>query len=351
MPIRVAQYGVKHGHAAGKARALLTNPAVDFAGIYEPDAALLPRLQADGHYAGAKWFSSVADMLNDPTITAVAIEGSNAESLAMAAEAIAAGKHLWYDKPAGDDWPAFQRLMADAAGRGLAVQMGYMFRYHAGFQRIGQWVRSGLLGDVFSIRAHMSTWLPVTTEGYTTTGRGDVATHHGGIFYDLAGHMLDQVVWLLGRPQRVTAFLHNDANPDLAALRDNTLGVFEFDHALAVVEIAAMEARPTARRFEVYGTGGSAIMEPLEPAPQLRLHLQAASPEFDAPLSDRDPSVFPAGSTTVAVPEQSRQRLYDLELAAFVEVLEGRQAPDRTPDHELLVQETLLRATRGGISR
>lgn len=349
MPIRVAQYGVKHGHAAGKARALLTNPAVDFAGIYEPDAALLPRLQAAGPYAEANVFSSAADMLDDPTITAVAIEGSNAESLAMAAAAVAAGKHLWYDKPAGDDWPAFQRLMADAAGRGLVVQMGYMFRYHAGFRRIARWVRSGLLGDIFSIRAHMSTWLPVTAEGYTTTGRRDVATHHGGIFYDLAGHMLDQIVWLLGRPEQVTAFLHNDANPELPTLRDNTVAVFEYSRALAVVEIAAMEVRPTARRFEVYGTRGSAIMEPLEPAPQLRIHLDAASTEHGLSESGRESPVLAAGSSSVVVPEQNRQRLYELELAAFVEVLEGRQVPDRTLEHELLVQETLLRATRGGI--
>ena len=33
----------------------------------------------------------------------------------------------------------------------------------------------------------------------TEAGREVIAAgHHGGIFYDLAGHMLDQVVWILG---------------------------------------------------------------------------------------------------------------------------------------------------------
>ena len=48
---------------------------------------------------------------------------------------------------------------------------------------------------------------------------------------------------------------------------DNTVGVFEFEKALVVIDIAAMEVRPPARRFEVYGTQGSAtITEPFEPA-------------------------------------------------------------------------------------
>jgi hypothetical protein len=37
--------------------------------------------------------------------------------------------------------------------------------------------------------------------------------------------------------------------------------------------------------------------------------------------------------------------MYERELTAFLAVLRGDQPPDRTPEHELLVQETLLRAT------
>ena len=65
------------------------------------------------------------------------------------------------------------------------------------------------------------------------------ASHVGGIFYDLAGHMLDQIVWLLGRPERVTAaFLRNDSG-QVPNFSDNTLGVFEYEQAMAWVDIAA----------------------------------------------------------------------------------------------------------------
>ena len=52
-----------------------------------------------------------------------------------------------------------------------------------------------------------------------------------------------------------------------------------------------------------------------------------------------------AGAQVVPVPTQSRQQTYEEELVAFVATLRGQQPPDRSPEHELLVQETLLRLT------
>jgi hypothetical protein len=46
----------------------------------------------------------------------------------------------------------------------------------------------------------------------------------------------------------------------------------------------------------------------------------------------------------VEVETTTRQDLYDRELAAFLGVIAGTRAPNRTYEHELLVQESLLRA-------
>lgn len=333
--IRIGQLGVRHGHASGKAHSLANNPDVEFVGIYEPDATLWPRLQLSDAYPNARWLRSREELLGDPSIVAVAIEGSNSEGLAMAHEAIAAGKHIWYDKPAGDDLPGFKQLIAAASDGRRHVQMGYMFRQQHGFRQIAAWVKDGLLGEVFSVRAHMSTWLPLVSPGLTTTGRADVATHRGGMLYDLGGHMLDQIVWLLGRPHRVASYLRNDTTPELPAFADNTLGVFEFGRAIATVDIAASESRPMARRFEVYGTRGSAILEPFEPAARLRLCLEEPAAGYSA------------GEQWIPLPVQGRQEMYDRELVAFVATLRNDAPPERSLTHELLVQETLLRATQG----
>jgi predicted dehydrogenase len=331
--IKMAQYGVRHGHAAGKAAAMRANSDVELAGVYEPDPRVRDAVRAHRAYEGVSWFSSAEEMLGDDSIKAVAIEGLNAESLPTAIESARAGKHLWYDKPAGDDWQGYQELVRAIRERGVYLQMGYMFRYQDGFQKLAQWVHSGLLGDVFQIRAHMSTWIPVEGGAFS---RGTIAASHtAGILYDLSGHMLDQVLWLLKdeRPSRVTAFMRNDATPEVPAFKDNTLGVYEFSRAMATIDIASMEHQPTARRFEVYGTRGSAILDPMEPATSARLVLAEASAGYDKGLQ-----VVPLAGT-------ERQHSYELELKAFIPIALGERPPDRPLDHEVLVQETLLRAT------
>lgn len=329
MAFRIAQYGTGHGHSAGKLQSMLNNSGVEFAGVFEPDKVRRAALEnTTGPYAGIRWFNQLEDMLKDPTIIAVASEGRNDESLAQTEAIVHAGKHVWYDKPAGDDWIGWKRVVTMIEKKDLYLQMGYMFRYHDGFLKIAEWARSGMLGNVFSIRAHMST-------NISASARLVINAHTGGIFYDLAGHMLDQILWILGRPKTVTAFLRNETK-EVPGFTDNGLGVFEFENAIATVDIAAMEPSPPARRYEVYGTEGSAVLlEPFEPGDEVRLVLVEAR------------NGFPSGESRVPVKGRSRQTLYDLELDSFIRSISRKQQPDRPLSHELLVQETLLRATRG----
>ena len=327
--VRMAQLGTGHGHAAGKMRSMRSNPGVEVAGICEPDTEERRAAEGNPVYEGLRWYETAEEMLGDDSIVAVASEGRNSQSLGQTEQIVAAGKHVWYDKPAGDDYGQWERVLSRAHEQGLLVQMGYMLRYNPVFVQVMEWARSGFLGDVFSVRAHMSTSVPAEA-------RERIAeAHAGGVHYDLAGHMLDLIVWMLGRPTRVTAFLRNDTG-QVPAFSDNTLGVYEFDRAMAIVDIAAMETAPMARRFEVYGTKGSAIIvEPFEPAHAVRLCL------------DEDRGGYRKGEQLLEVEGRDRQSCYDAELAAFLATIAGDQEPDRPYEHELLVQETLMRGIRG----
>ena len=325
--IRMAQYGTKHGHARGKLQAMLGNPDVEVAGVYEPDEERRAKHQANGSWSyDVHWYKDASEMLEDDTIVAIASEGNNAESLDQTEEIVNAGKHVWYDKPAGENWEQWQRVIATAQEKSLLVQMGYMLRYHSSFRQVTDWARSGFLGNVFSVRAHMST-------NISKEARTRISQHIGGIFFDLGGHVLDQVVWMLGRPEKVTSFLRNDGG-SVEPFKDNTLTVYEYEKGMAFITISALEPRPVARRFEVYGTEGSAIIvEPFEPGHTIRLCLQDAKDGYSQ------------GEQIVQIEGESRQRTYELELVAFLATIKGEQPPDRPVSHELLVQETLLRAT------
>ena len=154
---KFAQYGISHAHAAGKVGVLKASREIDFAGVYEPDPGIRATRGSASAYAGVDWLPSRDAILEDSSISAIAVEGEVGQNLAWAREALDHGKHVWLDKPAGSDWTAFQALIALAKERGLQVQLGYMFRYNPGIQFIMDWANSGVLGHVFGIRGRMST--------------------------------------------------------------------------------------------------------------------------------------------------------------------------------------------------
>jgi len=325
MSIRMVQLGIGHDHAIGKTKVIRESPEVELAGIFEPSVRVRELRGANPSFEGVRWFTSIHEALGDSSVTAVAVEGRISENLAFARAALEHGKHVWLDKPAGDDFDAFRDLLALATRKKLHLQLGYMFRYNSGFQFVLEMARSGRLGSVRSVRARMSTRGAVTELKETWDSSGEQA---GGIMFILSGHILDAVVALMGRPAAVTPFSQS-TEEKIPLYRKNTMAVLEYPDALAVVESAAGEiGSGEMRTFEVFGSRGSVILQPLEP-PEVRLC-------FDV---ERDGYV--AGWQPVPVERRPR---YVGSLRAFVATIRGEQPPDRSFAHELAVQETVLAA-------
>jgi predicted dehydrogenase len=257
----------------------------------------------------------------------IAVESDVRVNLADARKAIDAGKHIHLDKPPGQSLSELRALLDDTDRKNLIVQMGYMFRYNTGFDLIRQAMREGWLGDVYYVHGNISSDI-------RPDGRKRLAFHPGGMMYELACHLIDVLVLLLGRPHKVTPFLRHDATHD-DGLADNTLAVFEFDRTMAVIETAAMETSAFARRqFEVCGTNGSIVLQPLEP-PAVRLCL-------------REPrGGYVAGWQTVDVPTVPR---YARDLEEFARCIRGEQEFPYSIEHDFTAQETLLRACGVGKS-
>lgn len=327
MKVKLAQYGVLHDHASGKALIMKESDEVDFCGVFEPDAEAREALGKNDSYRDVNWFLCKEDMFGDETIDGIAIQGRVSDNLGFADEALSHNKHVWLDKPAGDNLQVFRQVLAMANEKGLLVQLGYMFRYNAGFQFILDWVASGRLGHIFSVRARISSGLVNDSHWDRWNSHGE---RDGGILFILACHLIDIIVALLGRPDTVTPHLRHDGD-HFPWFQDNNVVVFEYPRAMAVLESTALEVDSgTSRRIEVYGTQGSIIMEPLEP-PQLRLCL------------DRDRDGYKKGWQSIPVEHRPR---YADSLRAFVADIRGEKEPDRSLEHEFVVQETVLRASR-----
>ena len=239
-----------------------------------------------------------------------------------AAEAsVAAGKHVHIDKPAGESLPQFRRILDSAARQKLLVQMGYVFRYNPGVALMHEFVQQGWLGDIFEIHAVMSKVVPEEK-------RKAMVEYRGGMMFELGGHLIDIVVGLLGKPEKVTPFIQHVAKSN-DTWADNMLAVLTYPRAIATVKSSAVEVEGASRRhFVVCGTEGTFHIQPLD-KPAARLSLSQARGKYKA------------GTQDITFPPFSR---YVDDAVEMARVIRGEKPAEFSYDHDLIVQTTLLQA-------
>ena len=301
-PIRVGFLGSEHSHFAGKRKVIEESPAYQLVGV-------------TGH--------DDPSLLNDPSVQLIIVECPIEIAIVQGRSVIDAGKHLHLEKPPGDKLPPFRDLVEQARRRSLRLQTGYVWRWHAGISAALDAARRGWLGHVFMVRATMNA-------DRTPAQRLAEARFPGGAMFELGGHMIDRVIDLLGRPKSVKPYLRHDSN-FADNLADNTVAVLEFDRALAVLTVSdRMAGSGHHRSFEVLGEDGSFLIYPERNPPTMSVHLREAK------------GPYRAGWQEITLPPQPRF------VGDFAEMARSlRTGVPLTPgyDHEILLQETLLRAS------
>ena len=317
--IRVGQIGVGHPHAS-KLSVYRSSPDYEVVGVVEPDEKLRKAAENAPAYRGLTWLTRDR-LLATPGLQAVLVETRVADLLDNAEACVAAGLHVHIDKPPGDSLPRLRRLLEAAAAKKLLVQPGYMFRFSPAVVLLREFLAKGRLGEVFEVHAVMSRVIDPPV-------RRELAAFPGGMMFELGCHVLDLVVGVLGRPTTVTAFNRHSSRLD-DGLADNCLAVLEYPRATATVRSAAMEVQGFDRRhLTVVGTEGTFHIQPLD-NPTAKVTLSA----------DRDG--YRKGSQEVRFPKYVR---YVGDAADMARILRGEKVSDFTAEHELAVQETLLKA-------
>lgn len=317
--IKIGQIGVGHAHAS-KLSVYRASSDYDVVGIVEPDEGLRKAAENAAPYKGLKWLTR-DQLLETPGLQAVLVETQVRHLLDHAEACVAAGKHVHLDKPAGESLAQFRRIHEAAAKKKLLVQMGYMYRYNPAILLLHEFLRKGWLGEVFEVHAVMSKVVdPVSRKG--------LAAYKGGIMFELGCHLLDLVIRVLGKPQTVTAFNRRSAKLD-DGLLDNMLAVLGYPKATATVKSSALEVEGGNRRhLVVCGTEGTFHIQPLD-NPSARVSLSQAR------------GGYKKGTQDLKFPRYIR---YVDDAADMAKIIRGEKEADFSAEHDLAVQETLLRA-------
>jgi predicted dehydrogenase len=321
--VKVGQIGTGHAHASGKMSTLRKlDDDYEVVGIAEPDPALRRAWENHPAYRGLTWMTE-EELLNTRGLQLVAVETAVRDLVPTAARCVAAGMHVHLDKPAGESLSAFKAVLDEAGRRGLTVQMGYMFRGNPAFQLCFRAVREGWLGEVFELHGVISKMLDAGS-------RRKLAEFRGGTMFELGCHLIDAMVAVLGKPQRVTPFIRK-TRPDQDDLADNMLAVFEYPKATCTIRSAVIEVEGFLRRqFVVVGDRGTLDIRPLEP-PKVRLALAEAREGFQRGYQDVELPAMPGR--------------YDEQLRELARIIRGEKESDYPPAHDLAVHETILLAS------
>ena len=204
--------------------------------------------------------------------------------------------------------------------------MIYLFRYMSAVREMLARAKTKEFGRVYEFRARLPKAL-----GDYARNVGEVSRYKGGIFFEMAGHVIDMMVAILGAPASAAPFLahHHDAEP--ASFIDHGVGIFRYERAWGIIEVPALEVAPHSRRIEVYGSEGACVIPHLGSGHLANKNIQPVELTRNGGAWER-----------LDLPAQTLQIL---DLREFAAVVAGRKAPDFSMDHDLAVHEALLKAS------
>jgi predicted dehydrogenase len=102
-------------------------------------------------YPNARPTSDFGEILADPTIDALVIATPVPTHYPLARSALAAGKHVFVEKPPAMRGAEMEELVQLAEERGLVLMPGHLLLYHPGVHKLKELVDSGDLGDVLCV--------------------------------------------------------------------------------------------------------------------------------------------------------------------------------------------------------
>lgn len=316
--IKVAQIGCGCQHSGQIMQCMLKHPELfEVAGVADTDG-----------YGGHPDFDGVPRLTEEEIfglkgLDAIIVEPEEHFLLETAQRCIDRGFPIHMDKPGGEDYEGFRRLMSEAKRKKLLVHMGYMYRTNPAVLYAFDMVRSGALGQVIAIDTAMSTDHPDFMKAW-------LGTFQGGTMYILGCHMIDMILTLMGdrMPERILSFRKKTGFHNIDVC-DNSYALLEYPEAICTVRINSSEINGYGRRhLVVNGEKGSIEIMPLEGPIRANLSLRE---DVKSPFAEvRRPLYFQLSGR------------YDAMMWEFVAILCGEIENPYSYEHEVALHKAHL---------
>jgi len=255
-PIKIAQIGTEHDHAPAIADTLRKRPDLfEFIGYCNPED--IHAVEDENKIYKEIPKLTLEEIWNTPGLEAVAIETSEHNLCKYALEAAKRGLHMHMDKPGGQKLEEFEELVAILKEKNLTFSTGYMYRFNPYINEALEIVRSGKLGTIYSVEAHMDC-------EHKPSKRQWLGQYQGGMMFFLGCHLVDLIVQVMGIPEEVVPF-NTRICTDGVDSEDMGMAVFKYKNGLAFAKTSAAEPGGFMRRqLVICGNKGTIEIRPLE---------------------------------------------------------------------------------------
>jgi predicted dehydrogenase len=257
---------------------------------------------------GAELTADVGAAIADPEVDVVDICLPTPLHRETAEAALAAGKHVFLEKPIALTLEDADAIVAAAERSGKLFMVGLVLRFWPEYVELRRRVAAGELGRPLAVStvrlsppADWNDWMAD-------------AAQSGGVPVDLLIHDFDQMNWLLGTPRRVYA---------RAPVPGHVLAVVDYDGAQGLAEgsMAMPRSYPFSSNVRVLGEDG------------VGEYAFSAAPAEDggnigASAAPRGLRLYPSSGDPVTVPVASADP-WGPEIAYFVDCVEQGRAPEQ----------------------
>ncbi len=176
-----------------------------------------------------KWFDDVDALIHDPAINAIYIATPPHVHEAYTIAALEAGKPVYVEKPMATNLAACMRMKAMVDKTGVKLVVAHYRRALPMFQFIKKLLADKVIGEIRTI--HLRILQPdqsLTIAQTETNWRVDPSIAGAGLFFDLAPHQLDLMMYFFGDPKLYMGLSANQAA--LYEAEDVVTGIIQFQH-------------------------------------------------------------------------------------------------------------------------
>ena len=330
-PIRIAQIGMnRYSHAPEVFYTMSHHPElfelVGYALVEDERETCADKL----HFFDGYPELTLEEILNDPTIEAVAVETDEIHLTKYAQMAVDAGKHVHMEKPGSQTLADFERLIESARAGGKTFHIGYMYRYNPLISRAIERAKAGEFGTVYSVEAHMSrTDTPAVREWF--------ASFKGGMMFYLGCHLVDLVLQIQGMPEKVLP-LNTKTGIDGVYTEDLGFAVLQYPNGISVIRMGGTEVGGFARRqLVICGSERTLEIKPLE------RKAEGVEGKYMQTTSQVERFRGDDGKVTKAEETTEPFQRYEAMMYAFSQMVRGEKTNPYTLDYELQLYKLILK--------